>query len=573
MSTVHHFERRLQQETAEIVGNVVSVSGSQVVALLEGHQVGAAAVRPSPQMGALVKFRTASTFVFGMVSAVSIPVPARDVDERELRIIEVDLLGEAALGSDGTIAKFARGVSSFPSLGDAVLETTPADLNHVYAQSSGATVRIDAVHQDRSIPAHITTDDMLGKHFAILGTTGSGKSCAAALMLHSILDKHPNAHVLLLDPHNEYAHAFGDRAEMLSTGDLELPYWLFNFEEISEVVLCGDGDSRNVAEAAILHEAIVKAKREAMDGSDTSQITADTPVPYRLSDLMRLIDDAAGRLSKPEAAAPYIHLKSRISALESDPRYGFMFGGILFRDNLIEIISRIFRIPVAGKPITIVDLSAIPSEILNVVVSVLCRITFDFAMWSDGALPITLVCEEAHRYAPQDPNAGFEPTKRALARIAKEGRKYGVSLCVISQRPSELDPCILSQCNTVFALRMSNQHDQDFVRGAMWDCSRGLLDALPSLRNAEAIVVGEGVPVPMRLCFDELPAERRPKSGIAMFSHAWSKECGGEEMLKRVVMRWRHQRRSVSVSPDQTAESLLRSVPAPSLRADAPNTD
>ncbi len=394
MSTVHQFETRRPSHADDSIGTVVSVSGSQVVALLEAHQPGAASHRGSPQLGALVKFHLSTTEVFGVVSAVSVPVPAQDVGERELRVMEVDLLGEAAGNADGTYGAFERGVSSFPSLGDPVLEATPEDLNRVYTQSSGATVRIGTVHQDRSIPAHIATDEMLGKHFAILGTTGSGKSCAAALMLHAILDKHPNAHVLLLDPHDEYSHAFGERAEVLAPGDLELPFWLFNFDEVSEVVLCGNGDERVVAEVAILHEAIVKAKREAMDGADTSQVTADMPVPYRLADLVRHIDEAAGRLSKPESAAPYIRVKSRISALESDPRYGFMFGGILFRDNLTEILSRIFRVPVAGKPITIVDLSAIPSEILNVVVSVLCRISFDFAMWSDGALPITLVREE-----------------------------------------------------------------------------------------------------------------------------------------------------------------------------------
>lgn len=158
-------------------------------------------------------------------------------------------------------------------------------------------------------------------------------------------------------------------------------------------------------------------------------------------------------------------------------------------------------------------------------------------------MPVMLVCEEAHRYAPNDPQRGFEPTKRALSQIAKEGRKYGVSLCVVSQRPSELATEILAQCNTIFALRMSNQKDQDFVRGAMSESGIGLMDFLPSLRNAEAIAVGEGVSVPMRLCFHDLPVAAQPKSGTASFSAGWSQDVKRDDFVEAVIGRWRRQRR------------------------------
>ena len=149
-------------------------------------------------------------------------------------------------------------------------------------------------------------------------------------------------------------------------------------------------------------------------------------------------------------------------------------------DRMAAILSRLFRIPVEKKPITIADLSGVPSEILNVVVSVLCRITLDFALWSERSSPILVVCEEAHRYAPRATGLGFEPTKRALGRIAKEGRKYGVSLCVVSQRPSDLATEMLSECNTIFALRMSNQSRPG--AGAGGDARSGLGPArIPAL--------------------------------------------------------------------------------------------
>ena len=264
---------------------------------------------------------------------------------------------------------------------------------------------------------------------------------------------------------------------------------------------------------------------------------------FRSGDVDHLIDQAAGSLDKGQNPSSYLRVKARLKALRSDPRFGFLFPALSTRDNMERILSRLFRIPVAGKPLTIVDLSAIPSEILNVVVSVLCRMTFDFALWSERAVPIMLVCEEAHRYCPRDSKVDFEPARRALSRIAKEGRKYGVSLCLVSQRPSELAPAVLSQCSTIFALRLSNNSDQDFIRGALRESAIGLLDFLPSLRNAEAIAIGEGVPVPVRLCFDELPEESRPLSGSASFSMAWTNDVNDENFLASVVERWRQERR------------------------------
>ena len=524
------------------IGRVVSVSGSQVVTLLE-PQLAQNDVDLTLQIGELVKMRTPGSTVFGMVSGLSIPIPAQDAAQTEMKIVELELLGEAVNGEDGEPRGFQRGVSLFPSLGDGVYTTNQEDLGQVYSRSASSNVRIGTIHQDPTMPAFINTDDLLGKHFAVLGTTGSGKSCAVALILRSILERNPNAHIVLLDPHNEYARAFGDAAELLEPNSLQLPYWLFNSEEISAVLL-GEGGKLSSSEVTILNDMIPIAKRQFMGGAEDNRfVTVDTPVPYRLSDLISLIDDSMGKLDKPEDILPYVRLKARLNGLRSDTRFSFMFGGLTVRDNMSEILSRIFRIPVNGKPITIFDLSGVPSEILNVVVSVLCRMTFDFALWSERAQPILLVCEEAHRYAPQDTALGFEPTKRALSRIAKEGRKYGVSLCMVSQRPSELETSILSQCNTIFALRMSNQKDQDFVRGSMSESAVGLLDFLPSLRNAEAIAVGEGVSVPVRLCFDHLHEDFRPMSGTASFSTAWKETDADRAVVDETVDRWRRQRR------------------------------
>ncbi|NJO37445.1 MAG: ATP-binding protein [Rhizobiales bacterium] len=184
-----------------------------------------------------------------------------------------------------------------------------------------------------------------------------------------------------------------------------------------------------------------------------------------------------------------------------------------------------------------------PSEVINAVVSVILRLTFDFALWSRGAQPILLVCEEAHRYAPLDSSLGFEPTKNALARIAKEGRKYGLSLCLVSQRPSELAPSVLSQCNTSFVFRITGLRDQEIVHGTVADSASGLLDFLPLLGNGEAIVIGDAVAMPVRMRFDRLPKDQRPQSMTARFSETWRSAPVDKGFVRDVVDRWRmHQR-------------------------------
>ena len=232
--------------------------------------------------------------------------------------------------------------------------------------------------------------------------------------------------------------------------------------------------------------------------------------------------------------------------MSSDKRYDFMFSSFSVRDNMRQILSRILRIPVDGKPLTIIDISGVPSEIVDVVVSVLCRLIFEFALWSDRerAPPLLLVCEEAHRYVPRDDQAGFAPTRRAISRIAKEGRKYGLSLCLVTQRPADLSVSSLSQCNTIFALRLGNEHDLEFVRHAVPDSSRWLADALPALNTQEALVLGDGVPVPLHIRFMDLAPDERPASTTPPFATAWQSDKGDEDLIAETIDRWRHQVRA-----------------------------
>jgi hypothetical protein len=462
--------------------------------------------------------------------------------EHDRRLVEIRLMGEMATDSD----RFQRGVSSHPALDSQIHMASRDELQSIFARPDKPTMRLGTLHQASDLPAYAITDTLLGKHFAVLGTTGAGKSCSVTVILHAILESNPHGHIIMLDPHNEYAPAFGDRAELLNPGNLKLPYWLLNFEEISEVLVSKDSPERAYAESAILRSAILEARRSACGAEvNTDHITVDTPCPYRLSELVRLIKEAMGAFNKAESTAPYQHLISRIDSVTSDKRFDFMFSSFMVNDTMQHVLSRILRIPVAGKPVTIIDLSGVPSEIVDVTVSVLCRLVFEFALWSprDRTPPILLVCEEAHRYVPRDDQDAFAPTKRSISRIAKEGRKYGLGLCLVTQRPAELSISSLSQCNTIFALRLGNEHDLTFVRHAVPDSARWLTDAMPALNTREAVVIGDGVPVPMHIRFDELAPENRPASTTPAFSVAWQHDTADTDLIAETIERWRFQMR------------------------------
>ncbi len=531
------------------IGRIVSVTGAKAIVLLDNAgRSGPRDMSTRPDMGTLLGIETSETIVLAIVSALSVPVPAQRENDSEIWIAELGLVGELRRSIDGAPLQFNRGVTIYPGLGDRVRVASKMELHQAFCGDMDRSVRVGCLRQDNTIPAMVRVDDLLGKHFAVLGTTGTGKSCTTALLLRSILEQNPQAHIVLLDPHNEYATAFPEWGEVISPRNMQLPFWLLTFEELIEVLI-GDPSERK-QEVEILQELIPVAKGRYSAGrskeaqgvrtrADAGRFTVDTPVPYRLSDLTSLIDERMGKLENKRDIAPYRNLKTRIETLSLDPRYAFMFGSLTVYDGMAQILGRIFRVPVEGKPITILELTGLPTEIVNVVVSVLCRMTFDFALWGEGKIPVTIVCEEAHRYVPANPALGFEPCKRAIAKIAKEGRKYGASLCIVTQRPAEIDPTILSQCNTVFALRMSNDRDQEIVKSAISDTGSGLLEFLSALGQREAIAFGDGVTLPVRIRFDDLPKHAMPRSSSAMFTTMWQKPSTDTGFLEQIVEKWR----------------------------------
>lgn len=551
-STVTPIRKEQSATDTASIGEVVSITGSHALIMLYELPMDREQ-QFRLQLGAIMSIDTGSAIVLGLIGAMSVPAPSMDSNTSDVRIMELELIGEFTKPTAKSPARFRRGVSNYPTLGDAVSISSHNELSALFAVSGGSSVRIGIVKQDAAIPATINVNDIFSRHAAILGTTGAGKSCAIALMLRAITDQYRNAHIVILDPHNEYARSFGDKAIVFDPATFSLPFWLLTFDELIEVLY---PERIGVeTEIEILSELIPVVKKMGLNNSqsslratadrrvfETSNVTVDTPTPYRISELLSLLDKALGGLNNSQNIAPYKKLRNRLYSITQDARYAFMFGSLSVQDTMVETLAALFRIPVEGKPISILELGALPAEVAQVVVSVVSRLAFEFGLWSHGASPIALVCEDAHRFAPADRKDGFAPTRRALARLAKEGRKTGVSLWVVSQRPTELDPAILSQCNTIFAMRLANQADQETLRAVVPDASTSLLSALPSLGTGEAIAIGEGVPLPTRMRFDALRRAEIPRSLTASFTDGWSVEMEDRNFIHRIVEQWRAQR-------------------------------
>ncbi len=573
------------------VGRIMSVGSSKALVRLNKSIIVNGQLHFA-QLGTILKIMTRQSLVVCMVSSLKIGDP----DEEGLRdgcIAQVDILGEITTNQTTRITQFFRGVRSFPVLNEAVMTMTQAELRTIFNRDNEQCISVGKLQQDNSIVANVRTDDLLSKHFAIIGSTGSGKSCTVALVLQAILHENRNAHVVLFDPHNEYSRSFGSLAEVISGNNLDLPIWLFNFEETVELLTSEIEDHRR-EEQEILHEVILKAKqlyeRMSQNGAVSSQlkigdlekelgragahISLDSPVPYRIRDLIKLIEHEMGKLQNSNNLQPFMRLKRRIQMILSDPRYQFIFRNQAAANPIESIIGRIFRIPVNNKPISILDFSSIPSEAMNIVVSVVSRLAFDLAVWSDRKIPILLVCEEAHRYVPADPSLGFNSTRKIISRIAKEGRKYGVSLGIISQRPSELEPSTLSQCSTIFSMRLSNEVDQNFVRAAVPDGADELLSFLPSLGTAETMIFGESVNMPMRVILNTLAEEYRPHSSSAKFTQLWAEDRTTPEFMRSVYQNWRSRTtprdNQQGVAPNPNSAPTQASTAAPSARPSAP---
>ena len=562
--------------TAEILGRVTSVHGSKVGAALAVASA-QAAEEARVTVGKFLGLRVGRSLLIGVVTNVTLQSQPAVRDSSPV-VAQLDLIGEIK-DFGNPAARFQRGVSNYPAIADAITLVDARELRLIFQKPGTDVIEIGGLQQDPAISAYVDVQDMLSKHFAVLGTTGVGKSSAVALILQQILRARPKLRMLVLDVHNEYSRCFDGKAQILNPGNVKLPFWLFNFEEIVDVFFGGRPGLEE--EIDILAELIPLAKSSYSQAGSTSgrlalksgdalgvRYTVDIPVPYRIADLLALLDARMGKLENRSSRMLYHKLITRIEAACNDPRYSFMFenanvGG----DTMAEVLSVLFRLPPNGMPMTVMQLAGFPSEIVDAVVSVTCRMAFDLGLWSDGTDPLLIICEEAHRYMSVDHSIGFGPTRRAISRIAKEGRKYGVFLGLVTQRPAELDPTILSQCSTLFAMRMTNERDQGLLRASVTDTASNLLDFLPSLGTGEAFAFGEGVALPTRVKFKLLPAHLLPRSMTDSLDESVGASVLDQASLASIIERWRGVTKQRSILKRPADE-----IASPGLQPAAPPT-
>jgi len=535
----------------ESLGRVISVSGSQATAQF--------APDVDLTVGSLVGLPNGDAFAVGTLCDIAVETSA--AGELGAKAIgRVDLLGEIVTEKSGE-RRFRTGVAVYPKLGSAVVRIGGEHLQIIVGLTNPSTIEIGRLQQDASIAATVDVEEMVRKHFAIVGSTGAGKSTGLALILRKIMQAHGDLRMLLIDAHNEYADCFDGRAQVFGPANLKLPFWLFNFDELVQIVF--GSRTRAEREISLLAELVPVAKTEyaraksalrssyrAPQAEAGGRYTVDTPVPYRFEDVIAAAESRMGKLENGDLAVQYQRLLMRINSARKNPRYAFIFDDASeANDPMVEILCQLLRLKDNERPMAIVQLAGFPAETMEVIVSVLFRLAFEFGVWSDGLSPLLIVCEEAHNYANADRATGFRPAREGLSRIAKEGRKHGVFLGLVTQRPHQLDPTLISQCSTVFAMRLGHEDDQKIVRAAVSDTASRMLSFLPSLGTREALVVGAAVPTVMRLRFEELPDNAIPRSQAVWGGDLDCAKGIDEQSIATVVARWRGTAQSTKPLP------------------------
>ena len=580
------------------LGKIAAVSG----AALNVHLAQSVASGLSIINGQTYKVGQVSSFVrvpqgyqdlFGVVSEVganAVPERMNPVDDTG-RWMKVELVGEIVGGT------FERGISQYPNIGDSVHLAVEDHLRRIYDIRGQGHVTIGTLSSAESISAKIALNQLLTRHSAILGSTGSGKSTTIASLLRAITTAvagdtpYPSARVLMLDVHGEYSAPLADVAQVFSVeprdGEerLFIPYWALDTMDLLDFLTGGlEGNRETAFTDKIFELKLASHRAQEFPGVDSTSITVDTPLPFSLNKLWYdLIDfeittfegkdrdqptlqdpgDPATMTPpryKPHAmgaAGPFLNnqaigIRRPLNLLRSrclDRRYDFLLHPGPWEPDLDGLSPKDLDELLRGwlgdkRPITILDLSGVPSAVLERLVGSILKIVYEALFWSrektEGGIerPLLVVMEEAHRYLSDKSEA---LATRIVQRIVKEGRKYGIGAMIISQRPTEVNETILSQCGTFFALRLSNPSDRARVQGTLPDGLVGLLDVLPILRTGEAIVTGEAAKLPMR-CRVTLPAKQhRPHSEDPEVSVKWSLQRR-EEGYQRVVSSWRAQR-------------------------------
>jgi DNA helicase HerA-like ATPase len=545
----------MSQEKSSVLGVLVEVTSQVFVAKLKpdldgvstDKMIGMDKVRIG-QVGSYLMVRQADTKILCTVESMRTEASTRTNDINQLKLVP--------LGEFDVDGNFVRGINHYPTVGAEVHAVTNWNLERIFSDFSDVYYKVGKLSAFEAIDVYLDASAFFGRHAAILGQTGSGKSWTVTSLIQSALRYMPNAHIIVMDMHGEYGDKKTDsyvtspfpasKVRCMDALELEMPYWLLAYSDLAEIFINPE-DTYASVQHAFLRSSLSELRVESNRDSDIGTITVDSPVYFSLEELRDRFDDANqetldfGRKKGP-LFGQFDQLLVRMHSMMNDRRYDFMLKPKIrtSTESLVDLMKDFVGLGEPKANVTVLNLSAVPFDVAPTVTALIGRLAFEFNFWNPKCLefPIWLVCEEAQMYIPRDPHSRFKEARRTMEHISKAGRKYGVGLCVVSQRPHEVSETVLAQCGSFLCLRISNPDDQDYLRAMVPDAARGTFSSLTSLARGEVVAMGAAVPMPVRFQMN-LP-NPPPNSSDVDFAGKWSK--GGEEIdVKQLVSNWHRQ--------------------------------
>ena len=556
-----------------VVGYVVDVQGDLLIATLVEDAQGHAPTVTIGDEDVLVG-KLGSYVAVKQNEACLIAIVTRMTEQEALAAPTIETPGDATarlpfakriarltpVGSIVGDGQFERGVTQYPTTGAEVHAIGSADIARMFDRFQSKGLAVGTLSSHPSLKVYLDPTNLFGRHAAILGQTGSGKSWTVAAIVQKTVAVMPKAHIIILDLHGEYCwkredgnqhYAFSESiVRHLDARDLETPYWLMTYAELCDLLI-EHSEREATNQTAFFRDCLLAGRKsENVSASPTlglSRVTVDTPIYFSLDDLLKKVHDKnverVGNRQGP-MFGKFDRFLMRIESKLNDQRYDFLLKPKK-RNTSVSLSSLLRDFVGLGEPkraVTVIDLSSVPFDVRPTVAAQIGRLAFEFNYWNPKyrEFPILLVCEEAHAYIPRASESQFSASRKSMERIAKEGRKYGVGLTVVSQRPHEVSETVLAQCGTFICLRITNPNDQGYVRSLVPESEGDLVSVLAGLGRGEALVLGEAVPLPTRLQFEK--PEPTPNSDDVDFYDKWRN--GPEDLdVDAIVKRWRSQER------------------------------
>lgn len=557
-----------------VIGHIVDVQGNLLTAtLIEDEQGYAPTITIGDEditvgkIGSYVVIRQGAVQLIAMVTRMTeqeaLAAPTIDTPgEPKARLPYAKRIARLTpIGSVNADGHFERGVGQYPTTGAEVHAIGSDDVGKMFEKFETYGFEVGALTTHPSIRISLHASNLFGRHFAILGQTGSGKSWSLASLVQKAVMEMPQAHIIILDLHGEYCwkrdantrhYAFDETTvRHVDATKLEIPYWLMTYAELCDLLI-DETDFSAHNQVSVFKEILQGLRMEEGTKLGLQRTTLDTPVYFDLMQVREKIESAnapvpakkAGEFKAGPLTGKFDNFLMRLDSKLGDNRYDFLLKPKTRNasDSLSGLLRDFVGLGDPKRAITVIDLSSVPFDVRPTVAAQIGRLAFEFNYWNPKFrdFPIVLMCEEAHVYIPRDTSAQFAGSRKSMERIAKEGRKYGVGLAIVSQRPHEISETVLAQCGTFVCLRITNPDDQGYVRKLVPESEGDLVSVLAGLGRGEALVLGEAVPLPTRLQVDR--PDPQPNSDDIDFYEKW--KTGIDELdVDAIVERWRKQER------------------------------